>query len=84
MNSSQLITKTSFLLLSCCLFNGCATFKDISTVKNVKAWERNILAQDNMKLEGDAIDAYVDDHIYFSKEASSGGKSVGGGGCGCN
>jgi len=26
----------------------------------------------------------LDDHIYFSKEASSGGRSFGGGGCGCN
>ncbi|HEX3583376.1 MAG TPA: DUF4266 domain-containing protein, partial [Thermoanaerobaculia bacterium] len=26
----------------------------------------------------------VDEHIYFSKEASMGGIDVGGGGCGCN
>ena len=26
----------------------------------------------------------VDDHIYFSKEGSTGGSDVGGGGCGCN
>ena len=26
----------------------------------------------------------TDDHIYFSKEASSGGRGFGGGGCGCN
>jgi uncharacterized protein DUF4266 len=26
----------------------------------------------------------MDDHIYFSKEGSTGGQQVGGGGCGCN
>jgi hypothetical protein len=26
----------------------------------------------------------IDEHIYFSKEASMGGQDVSGGGCGCN
>jgi hypothetical protein len=26
----------------------------------------------------------IDEHIYFSKEGSTGGQEVGGGGCGCN
>jgi hypothetical protein len=26
----------------------------------------------------------IDDHIYFSKEAATGGRATGGGGCGCN
>jgi uncharacterized protein DUF4266 len=26
----------------------------------------------------------VDDHIYFSKEGSTGGMDAAGGGCGCN
>ena len=30
------------------------------------------------------IDAAIDDHIYFSKEGTSGGRGFGGGGCGCN
>jgi hypothetical protein len=30
------------------------------------------------------LERAVDDHIYFSKEASSGGRSFAGGGCGCN
>jgi hypothetical protein len=29
-------------------------------------------------------DKAVDDHIYFSKEASSGGGGISSGGCGCN
>jgi len=41
-------------------------------------------AQDTMQIPRDPMQAYLDEHIYFSKEASSGGSGVGGGGCGCN
>lgn len=51
---------------------------------DVKPWQRNILAQQDMQLVPDKMEAYVDDHVYFSKEASTGGRGVGGGGCGCN
>jgi hypothetical protein len=37
-----------------------------------------------MALNSDPIAMSLDDHIYFSKEASTGGLSFGGGGCGCN
>jgi hypothetical protein len=50
----------------------------------VEPWERDILAQDEMQLTTDPVEAAIDDHIYFSKEASSGGRGFGGGGCGCN
>ena len=54
------------------------------TSMGVQPWERDVLARDDMQLVADPIEAATDDHIYFSKEASSGGQSVGGGGCGCN
>jgi hypothetical protein len=50
----------------------------------VEPWERDILAKDEMQLTTDPVEAAIDDHIYFSKEASSGGRGFGGGGCGCN
>lgn len=50
----------------------------------VEAWDRDILARGDMQLVADPIEAATDDHIYFSKEASSGGRGFGGGGCGCN
>ena len=50
----------------------------------VEPWERDILAKDEMQLLSDPLEASIDDHIYFSKEASSGGRGFGGGGCGCN
>jgi hypothetical protein len=59
------------------LAGGCASM-------GVEPWERDILAKDEMQLTADAVEAQIDDHIYFSKEASSGGRGFGGGGCGCN
>lgn len=50
----------------------------------VQPWERDILAQKKMQLDPYPVDAFLDEHIYFSKEASRGGAGVGGGGCGCN
>ncbi len=49
---------------------------------SVEPWERDLHARADM--QPDAQDAAIDDHIYFSKEASSGGRSFAGGGCGCN
>jgi Domain of unknown function (DUF4266) len=59
------------------LAGGCASI-------GVKPWQRGILAREDMQPGGNALDASVDDHLYFSKEASSGGRSFAGGGCGCN
>lgn len=68
---------TSILLLSLLAVSGCSSL-------GVKPWERDILAREDMALDNAPMDSGFDDHIYFSKEASSGGKSFGGGGCGCN
>lgn len=54
------------------------------SMETVKPWDRDLLAQEKMQLVPDAIENSLDDHIYFSKEASFGGQGVGGGGCGCN
>ena len=61
----------------CVALQGCASL-------GVQPWEREVLARDDMQLDANAIDTAFDDHIYFSKEASSGGRGFGGGGCGCN
>jgi len=50
----------------------------------VDVWERDILAMDEMQPDYARVDRALDDHIYFSKEASTGGRGFGGGGCGCN
>lgn len=53
-------------------------------IQPVKPWERNILAKPSMQLTSDEVENALDEHIYFSKEASTGGQAIGGGGCGCN
>jgi len=50
----------------------------------VQPWQRDVLARPDMQLNADPVQTGLDDHIYFSKEASSGGRGFGGGGCGCN
>jgi hypothetical protein len=59
------------------LASGCASL-------GVKAYDRDLLARDDMRLDANPVDAAIDEHLYFSKEASSGGRSYAGGGCGCN
>ena len=72
---SKTVIASCVLLLSLCA--GCSSM-------GVEPWERDILAKEEMQLTPDAVEAAIDDHIYFSKEASSGGRGFGGGGCGCN
>ncbi len=64
-------------VLAIALLCGCAS-------TGVEVWERDILARPEMQLDHRAHDLAIDDHIYFSKEASSGGRGGSGGGCGCN
>jgi uncharacterized protein DUF4266 len=65
------------LIMASLLLGGCSTL-------GVKPWEREVLAREDMQLDAHALDAAIDDHIYFSKEGTSGGRGFGGGGCGCN
>ncbi|MCB9357762.1 MAG: DUF4266 domain-containing protein [Calditrichaeota bacterium] len=71
--------KYRFLLVAlfASLFCGCA-------VQSVQPWQRDLLSEENMQLIPDPVQNGLDEHIYFSKEASMGGQGVGGGGCGCN
>ena len=56
----------------------------LSACATVQPWERDLLAKSQMALDPDPLQTSFDEHIYFSKEASSGGRGFGGGGCGCN
>jgi hypothetical protein len=69
----HLIAALSALVLA----SGCTSL-------GVKAFDRDLLARDEMRLDANPVDAAIDEHMYFSKEASSGGRSYAGGGCGCN
>lgn len=50
----------------------------------VKPWERDVLSKSEMQFGVHSLEDSFDDHVYFSKEASSGGRSFSAGGCGCN
>ncbi len=69
--------KLTFLFIFIVLLTGCSSM-------GVEPWERDLIAKDSMQPVPNYFDNYFDEHIYFSKEASSGGQGVGGGGCGCN
>ena len=55
-----------------------------SPLTPVQAWQKGVLSKLEMTFEGDRLESGFAEHIYTSKEASSGGSGVGGGGCGCN
>ncbi len=63
------------LALSLTLATGCTT---------VKPWAKGNLAKKEMAWQPIYQKSIIDGHIYFAKEAASGGGSAGGGGCGCN
>jgi hypothetical protein len=52
--------------------------------QNVKPWQRGRLADYIMRADRDPLGTALAEHTYFSREAASGGRGVGGGGCGCN
>lgn len=57
------------------LASGCAV---------VQPWERGELADYSMRPDRDPLASTLAEHVYFTREAASGGRGVGGGGCGCN
>lgn len=67
--------KKLLICIICLMATGCAT---------VQPWERGRFAKIEMSFEPDPMQAAFHRHVYFSKEASSGGTSTSGGGCGCN
>ena len=64
-----------FSIAMCC--SGCSAV-------GPKPWEKDVMARPEMQLTAYALQSGADDHIYFSKEAASGGRGFAGGGCGCN
>ena len=77
MKTIKLLVLASIALMILFVISGCASM-------GVNVWERDILAKPAMQFDNHPVDQAIDDHVYFSKEASSGGRGFGGGGCGCN
>jgi hypothetical protein len=77
MSSHRGVLGAALLIIVIAGMNGCAAM-------SVHPWDRDLLAEKKMKLVPSPTERAIDDHIYFSKEGSTGGQGVGGGGCGCN
>lgn len=69
--------KKMIIIFGALVLTGCSSM-------GVEPWERDVLAKDEMQFIANPLEVAIDEHIYFSKEASSGGRGFGGGGCGCN
>ncbi len=68
------------ILLSLSLgVTGCAT-----SLSPVKPWEREAFTEYAMRPDRDPLETLFVEHINFSREAASGGRGIGGSGCGCN
>jgi hypothetical protein len=68
------------LVLAAVLQCGCSTI----AATPVRPWQRAALADDDMNPDRDALGSGLAEHVYFSREAATGGRGVGGSGCGCN
>jgi len=77
MNAIGNLRRSGLGVVAALLLGGCAT-------QDVKPWQRGVLAQAEMAAEPDPLLADYRRHVQFSKEAASGGATLGGGGCGCN
>jgi hypothetical protein len=61
-------------------FGGCTNPKFV----RVQPWERTALADYTMRPDRDPLETTMAEHVYFSRESASGGRGIGGSGCGCN
>ncbi len=69
------VTITMLLALAA---SGCA-------LEKVQPWQREYLARPEMDWDAGLVsEQAMRDHTYVSKEAATGGATIGGGGCGCN
>jgi hypothetical protein len=62
------------------LLSGCST----PNMVRVKPWERGTLADATMDPNRNPLGTEMMDHVNSSREAASGGRGIGGAGCGCN
>jgi len=62
------------------LSGGCAS----QPLVRVQPWQRATLADYMMNADRDAVGSAQMEHVFSSREQASGGRGVGGSGCGCN
>jgi hypothetical protein len=78
--NKSLAEKSGWLIARAGLIAALATLVGCA---NVAPTQRGTLAKPEMQWGFDRAAEAISGHTYASKEAASGGKAVGGGGCGC-
>jgi hypothetical protein len=73
------LARGAFLLALLGLATACAT-----GTPRVQPWDRDLLSEQKMRFIPCPMLYALDEHVYFSKEGSTGGQDAAGGGCGCN
>ena len=68
------------LALAALALTGCSS----TELARVKPYEREAFAHYTMRSDRDPLANTMNEHIYFSREAATGGRGVKGSGCGCN
>jgi hypothetical protein len=71
---SSILAAVTLLVVSLAA-GGCVT---------VRPEQRAVMADPTMQFDSDPGDGAAREHVLENREGSSGGKSVKGGGCGCN
>ena len=77
MKRSKVLCPALFLSAACGLLGGCAG-------AGAQFCRQDPLDHPEIRFDDAAHREILDDHVYFSKEGSTGGRGSGGGGCGCN
>ncbi|MFP6900148.1 MAG: DUF4266 domain-containing protein [Opitutales bacterium] len=78
--TKQTVKSLLFLGAVCLLLLGSGCSPKVT----VTPMERGYLADYLMRFDRDKLAVKMNDHAFYSREASRGGRGVGGGGCGCN
>lgn len=69
-----------FVVFGVSVFSGCTS----TNLVRVQPWARATLADYTMRPDRDPLAVAIADHVYTSRETATGGRGVGGSGCGCN
>jgi hypothetical protein len=76
--------KKTLALLCLAALSLAATGCTSAELTRVKPWERAALADYTMNPGRDRLSTTFSEHTFFSRETATGGRGVGGSGCGCN
>ncbi len=78
--TTQRLLVLALALGAAALGGGCAN----ASLVRVQPWQRATLADYTMRSDRDPLHTSMVEHRYFSRETATGGRGVGGSGCGCN